>query len=173
MADFKVKYPASGTVALTISLASLADDNTNGLAGRQSAAVDNSSDLDIDHLLSGVIRLGTSPTAGRTIELWVAAPIAVASGTPTWPDAVGGSDAARSWTSRNVLMAAAVPLPAIVVDATSNRDYFIRPTSIANLFGGALPRSWVLWVLNRTAVALNSTGGNHSLQYERIQSQTV
>lgn len=172
MATVQILYPATGTTALTISLASLADDNTNGVVGRQSDAVTNASNLDIDHSLAGKIRVGTSPTAGRAIELWVVAPVAIASGTPTWPDTFGSSDAARTVTSRNVLFSAAAPLPSLIVDSTSNRDFFLRPTSIASLFGGVLPRQWVLWVLNRTGVALNATGSESWFEYERVQSQS-
>lgn len=173
MADYKVKYPSTSTVALTISLASLADDNTNGLAGRESTAVDNTSNLDLDHLLTGKIRTGTSPTANRTIEIWAYAPISMSGGTPTYPDVFDGTDSAETATSRNVLVSALVLVATITTDSTSDRDYFLRPTSIANLFGGQLPPYWGIFVINRTGVALNSTGSNHSLEYHRIQAQSV
>ena len=173
MADYKVKYPSTSTVALTISLASLADDNTNGLAGRESIAVDNTSNLDLDHLLTGKIRTGTSPTANRTIEIWAYAPISMSSGTPTYPDVFDGTDSAETATSRNVLTSALAWVASITTDSTSNRDYFLRPISIANLFGGQLPPYWGIFVINRTGVALNSTGSNHSLEYHRIQAQSA
>ena len=57
--DIKTKYPASSadTTALTITLASLATSSTL-VAGRESTAVDNSSNVDEDHLVSGQITVG-------------------------------------------------------------------------------------------------------------------
>jgi hypothetical protein len=174
MADFKVKYPASNadTTEITITLASLASD-TNILAGRESTAVVNVSNLDLDHLLSGVIRTGTSPTAGKQIEVWVYAPIKVVSGTPTYPDVLDGTDSNETITSRNVLGSACRLAQTIIVDATSDRDYPIAPVSIASLFGGSLPTHWGVFVVHNTAVALNSTGSNHYLHYQRVQAQSV
>ena len=173
MADIKVKYPSTSTQAVTISLASLADDNTNGVAGRASTAVDNTTNLDLDHLLSGVIRTGTTPTLSRTIEIWLYAPISIASGTPTYPDSISGTDAAKTMTSRNVLQGGLTFGAVLTVDATTGRDYPIKPFSVAAAFGGILPPFWGVWVLNRTAVALDSTGGNHVISYQRVQQQTV
>ena len=61
----------------------------------------------------------------------------------------------------------------LVIDSTSNRDYFFGPVSIASLFGGSLPKFWGVFVAHDTAVALNATGAQHVLSYERIQGQTV
>ena len=172
MADIKIKYPATSTVAITCALGAgpLASDATL-LAGRASTAVDNTTNLDLDHLVSGVIRTGTSPTVSTTIEVWAYAPSSVASGTPTYPDSITGTDANKTMTSANVKQASLAWLATITVDATSNRDYFIKPTSVAALFGGVLPPFWGLFVVHNTGVALNGT--QVALQYHRIQSQTV
>lgn len=172
--DLKVKYPASNadTTALTIGLASLASD-TNLLAGRESTAVDNTTNVDLDHLLSGVIRVGTTPTVNTTIEIWVYAAAKIASGTPTYPDVLDGTDSNETITSRNVLFSSCILAKTITVDSTSDRDYFIAPISIAALFGGALPPQWGVFIVHNTAAALNSTAGNHYLHYHRIQAQSV
>jgi hypothetical protein len=174
VADFKIKYPATSTVALTIDLASLGTNAQNVFtAGRESTSVDNTTNQDLDHLLSGKIRTGTSPTASRTIAVYVVAPISISSGTPTWPDVFDGTDSAETVTSANVLNSCARLAHSILIDNTSDRDYFIPPTSIASLFGGVLPPFWLVYVAHDTAVALNATGGSHSLHYTRIQTQSV
>lgn len=173
MADIKVKYPSSSTTDLTITLASLADDNTNAIAGRASTAVDNTSNVDLDHLLTGKITTGTSPTASRTIEVWVYAPRSLSTGTPTYPDSITGTDAAKTFTSRNVLINACKLAATVVIDATSDRTYDIAPVSVASLFGGYLPQFWGVWVLNRSGAALNATGSNQALSYSRVQMQSV
>jgi hypothetical protein len=119
MAIFKLLYPAINTVALTHNIAALADDNTNGIAGRASSVVDNTANLDLDHVLSGFIKAGTTPTAGRTIELWAWGYTQIVGGTPSYPDGITGSDTNKSFTSRNILQASLYPVQTIVVDATT------------------------------------------------------
>lgn len=173
MAFIKTLYPANSTTDLTITLASLGDDNTNKVAGRESNAVNNYSVTnDLDHLVSGMITTGTSPTASRTIEVWAYSYARIDTGTPTYPDVLDGTDSAETFTSRNVLLNVLKPICTLVVDSTSNRSYYFGPYSIATLFG-SLPQYWGVFVVNCTAVALNSTGSNHYITYDRIQAQTT
>lgn len=171
MASVKTLYPSTSSVALTLAIASLASDSTL-LAGRASTAVDNTANVDLDHLVSGLITTGTSPTVGTTIEVWAYADYKTAAGVPTYPNAITGTDANKSITSSNVKFAALRLVATITVDATSNQGYNFAPVSIASLFGG-MPKFWGLFVVHSTGVALNSTAGNHDFQYERIQAQTV
>lgn len=174
MADIKVKYPSTSSVALTIDLSSLASGSAGVFtAGRESTAVDNTSNLDVDHLLSGVIRAGTSPTASRYINVYAYANISSASGTPTYPDVLDGTDSAETFTSANVMSGIVKLVASLIIDSTSNRDYFFGPISIASLFGGVLPKFWGVYVAHDSGVALNATGGQHVLTYERVQGQTV
>ena len=165
-------YPSTSTTALTITLASLADDSTNKIAGRASTAVDNTTNLDLDHLVSGTITTGTSPTSGNVIEVWAYGVLSESAGTPTYPDSITGTDAAKTITSVNTKYAALALVCSITVDSTSNRSYPFKQTSVASLFG-QMPKFWGIFVMNGSGVALNSTGGNHSIQYDRIQQQGV
>lgn len=174
MSDIKIKYPSTSSTDLTISLASLASGSQGVYtSGQESTAVDNTTNLDLDHLLSGMITLGTSPTANRAVNIYVYANISSSSGTPTYPDVLDGTDSAETFTSANVLNAAVKFAATITSDSTSNRAYYFGPISVASLFGGVLPKFWGVYVAHDTAVALNSTAGNHKISYERIQSQTV
>lgn len=174
MADIKTKYPSTSSVDLTITLASLATGSSGVYtAGRESTAVDNTSNTDLDHLLSGMITTGTSPTASRFINVYAYANLSTASGTPTYPDVLDGTDSVETFTSANVMNSAVKFVASIMVDATSDRAYYFGPVSIASLFGGTLPKFWGVYVAHDTAVNLNATSGNHKLSYERIQGQTV
>lgn len=166
MATFKSLYASSS--AITITLASLGHSTTR-VDGRESTAVDNTSNLFLDCLVSGKVTTGTSPTAGRSIEVWV---YASEDGT-TYPDVLDGTDSAESLTSENVRNTALKLATSVVIDSTSDRTYPIAPFSVAALFGGILPRKWGLFVAHDTAVALNATGSNHAFSYTGVHTQSV
>lgn len=174
MADIKTKYPSTSSTDLTISLASLASGSAGVYtAGRESTAVDNTTNVDLDHLVSGKITTGTSPTASRSINVYAYANISSSSGTPTYPDVLDGTDSDETFTSANVMGSAVRLVASITTDNTSDRAYYFGPVSIASLFGGSLPKFWGVFVAHDSGVALNSTAGNHKISYERIQGQTV
>jgi len=172
MADLKTKYPQSNadTVAITCDVSSLASSTV--FAGRASTAVNNTSNLDLDHLVSGKITLGTSPTVSKTVAVYAYAAAIIASGTPTYPDSITGTDAAKTMTSANVANACLRFLWAGTTDAVTGRVLEMPPTSIADAFG-QLPPFWGLFVTHDSGVALNATAGNHQFQYTRIQGQSA
>ncbi len=176
MAIINVKYPSTSTASVTITLASLATNGTAGvfLAGRSSAAIDNRTTLDLDHLLSGRIRTGTTtPVVSRSINIYAYAPYVNASGTATYPDTLAGTDANVTFTSANIQNSALRFVANIIIDVTAERDYFFAPVSIASLFGGALPQFYGIFVAHDTGAILSATGGACVLTYDRIQGQTV
>jgi len=173
MTILKTSYPATSSVDLTIGLASLATNAVGVyLAGRESEAVDNTTNNDLDHLLSGVIQVGSvAPTVSRSINIYAYAPTSVAAGVPTYPDVLDGTDSVETMTSANVMNSALRFVASITIDATADRVYAFAPVSIASLFGGTLPKFWGVFVAHDTAQNLGATG--HKLSYERIQQQAV
>ena len=172
MATLQIAYPATtaDTVTITISPASLA--SSTAYAGRASTAVDNRTNKDLDHLVSGKITLGTSPTVSKTVSVFAYAAASVASGTPTYPDSITGTDAAKTMTSANVAFACLRLLWAGTSDAVTGRVLEMPPTSIAQVFG-SVPPFWGIFVTHDTGVALDSTAGNHSFQYHRVKAETA
>jgi hypothetical protein len=166
MTTLKTLFGSEQTITLTA--ASLASD-AGLIAGRASTVVDNGTNLYLDALVSGKITTGTSPTVSKTIELWA---YGAYNDTPTYIDGITGSDANKSITSLNVKFSGLRLLWSAVVDATSDRAYFIPPTSIAARFG-VMPKRWGLFLVHDTAVALNSTGGNHEFKYIGIHGSSV
>lgn len=165
--DLKIKYASPATI--TITLASLATSSTR-VAGQESTAIDNGTNLYIDALVSGKITTGTSPTVDKQIDIWV---YAAHDETPTYPDVFDGTDSAETITSIYVKLGAIRLLATLFVDATSDRTYWLAPTSVASLFGGVMPRRWGLFITHDTAVNLNATGSNHEFKYTGIQYQSV
>lgn len=168
---FKASYPATSTVAYTFDVSSLASSTV--YAGRASTAVDNTTNLDLDHLLSGVVKLGTSPTVSKTVNLFAYSSLKMVTGTPTYPDSITGTDAAKTMTSANVAQACLVWLWTGSTDATTGLVLPIKKLSIAQAFGGSLPAFYGLFLYQDSGAALDATAGNHYFHYERIQSQSV
>ena len=156
-----VKSAYASSSALTITLASLASSSTL-VAGRSSVYVDNTSNLYLDYKISGKITTGTSPTAGTFIEVWAYTAL---EDTPTWPDTIAGTDAAKTLTSVNVKYAALKLITVITIDSSSNETYYFGPYSLAWLpgLGGNPPFYFGVFVVHNTGVNLNSTGGNHAI----------
>ena len=165
MADLKLSYPAASD--LTITLASLASD-TSLLTGRESAVIDNSTNLYLDILVSGKITAGTSPTASRSIEVW-----AVGSWDGTnWPDVFDGTESAETITSADIKASVCRFVAAMATANTSDRTYHFGPVSLASAFGGTLPPKVVLFVTHSTGQNLNSTAGNHQIRLQPVY-QTI
>jgi hypothetical protein len=145
--------------AVTITLASLATSAT-WLAGRESDLIDNSSSKYLDYLLAGKVTVGTTPTVSTEIRIYVVA----MQDDSTWPDVFDGADSDETVTSAGVGSGFLKLGAVMLVDATtSNRTYYFGPFSVASLFGGVVPRKWVVFVTHNTAVNLNSTGGNQAI----------
>lgn len=159
MTTAAISYGTS--TALTITLASLASD-TSLIAGRQSTVIDNTSDLAIDAIVGGKITTGTSPTASKQIEVWA---FASYDGT-TYGGGAGASDANFSPTGEKTTFSLLTSIP---TDSTSNHTYEFGTFSIAQAFGGTMPKKWGIYVVHNTGVALNATGGNHEIKYTAVK----
>ncbi len=162
MATNNVAY--SSFTPLTISLGSLATSSTF-VAGQEATAISNSSNLYVDAIVTGKIRCGTTPTINTQILVYA---VAALDATPTWPDVFDGTDSAETLTSVGVGQGFLRLIATLNVDSTtSDRDYFFT-TTLAQWFGGVLPRNWTLFVTHNTGVNLNATGGNHVISYAGV-----
>lgn len=168
MATSTITYnSATDTSALTITLASLATSAT-WVAGRESTAVSNTTNLFVDALLTGQIMVGTTPTANTVIEIWGYAANKIVSSTVTYPDVMDGTDSAETLTNRQAI-SGLVLLDAIsVVATTSDVGYTFGPISLAAAFGN-MPTHWGVFVTHNTGVNLNATGSNHWIHYQGIK----
>lgn len=107
-----------------------------------------------------MVTVGTTPTINTEIRVYVVA----LRDDSTWPDSVGATDAAWSTATQGTGDGYTKFAAVMRVDSTtSNRAYSFGPVSVASLFGGVMPKKWVVIVTHNTGVNLNSTGGNHVL----------
>lgn len=165
MATTNIAYASSAS--LTITLASLATSATL-VAGQESTAISNTSNLYLDALVGGQITTGTSPTAG-TIEVWAYAAL---NDTPTYPDVLDGTNSAETFTSVDIKQISMRLIAAISTDTTSDQSYPFAPVSLKELFG-EMPTHWGVFVTHDTAVNLNATAGNHFIDYTPITKTTA
>lgn len=162
MADIKQKY-GTADQSVTITLASLADGGY-----RQSAELDNTSDLFSDVLVGGKVTTGTSPTANKQIVVYAYGTV---DGGTIHSGGASGSDAAYTAANneeKNLLL-----LGVVATHSGNDNTYEFGPFSIAAAFGGSVPAKWGLVILNDTGAALNSTGSNHDINYQGILHQSV
>lgn len=167
MASIKIEYAASS--ALTITLASLAT-SSDWTAGRESTAVDNTSNKYLDYLLAGKVTVGTTPTISTEIRAYVVALMEDS----TYPDVFDGTDSAETATSAGVRDGFAKLAAVMRVDSTtSDRAYFFGPVSVASLFGGACPKKFVVFITHNSGVNLNSTGGNQAVHVTPVYATSA
>jgi hypothetical protein len=161
MADIKVAFATS--TALTISLGSLAS-STN--AGRESTAVDNTSNKYLDALVQVKIVLQTgTPSVDKSVYVYAYG----SEDGSMYTDNATGSDAAITFrVPTAMVMIGAIPCP----DA-GGVTYESQPMSVAMAFGGYLPRKWGLAIRNYTGVTFSTTGGDHSATFTGIYYTSV
>lgn len=109
----------------------------------------------------GKIRVGTTPTANTEIRLYL-----VASNDDTnWPTPFDGTASVETVASEGVRDGFAKLAAVLRVDATtSDRDYPYEFDAAA-VFGGSLPKAYVVFVTHNTGVNLNSIGSEQTYRY--------
>lgn len=156
MAAVNIAYSANTTI--TMDLTALGA-STTFIAGRESTQVDNTTNLYVDALVSGRFIVGTTPTLPCQLNVYVwGADTSLAT---TAIDVLDGTDSAETLTNTTVLtnalrLGASCP---ILVN-TSNITYDIAPFSVAQLFGGIMPKFWGLFVSHNHTAALKTDAGN-------------
>ena len=160
MADLKIKYGTS--TAFTLTLASLASSAT---VGRESTAIDNTSNLYVDALVYVKVALQAgAPANDQTVYVFV---YGSEDGT-NYTDNATGTDAAITMRVPSNLR----PL-GVISTPTNGATYPGGPFSVAQAFGGVMPRKWGIVVRNYSGQTLSATEGNHAYTYTGIQYQSV
>ena len=153
-ADFKLAYASSA--AYTLTLESLASSATL-VAGRESTAVSNTSNLYFGYLVGGhvTVHQTTAVTANTTIDVYLYGSY---TDSPQYPTPLTGTDSAVTFTSvgtrdPKTAFFASMPVPA----TTANLTYRFRSSNIAPFFGGLIPKLHGVWVTQSTGQNLHNT----------------
>ena len=154
MAEIKQKY-GTADVGITITLASLAN-----AAMRQSAYVDNATDLFLNALVSAIFTLNSSGvSATGVINIYA---YGTANNGSSYTSGASGANASYTGEKLNLLLVASL-------DANANSEVVSTTFDIASAFGGVLPARWGLIVENLSGAALSAS--TSELRYQGVYGQ--
>lgn len=161
--NVELKYGTSNQT-ITITLASLTASAT---VGRASTAVDNTSNLFIDALVSGFVDVG-SVSGDKQVLIY-------AYGSADGGTTYSGQNGANSITGTDVGFTRADPtdlrLIGVLACPTSSVKMLFGPYSVAQAFGGILPASWGIVVFNDSGATFSATAGNNKAWYQGVLAQ--
>lgn len=164
MTTAAIVYGSPATI--TMGLASLA--STAGLlAGRTSAAVDNSADDAIDVMVGGKITTTATTTTNTQIQIWL---IGSYDGTSYSGGATASDANFTPDTGAKNQMKLLTIIPNITTTAVT---YTWGPFSVSQAFGGTMPIKWSVYVVHNTGTVLSSTAGNHEVKYTSVKYESA
>lgn len=159
-ADLKSKYGTSNQT-ITCNFLSLANNGQ-----RSSAAIDNTTNLFLDALVSVKIKTAAASTSSTGyVNIY-------AYGTTDGGTTYGGGEASMG-TDAGVTLTSPPNIVLIgVINAVANSTTYVRSAmSVAAAFGGVLPDHWGIVVENKTGATLDGVTG--SANYQGVLGQSV
>lgn len=169
MSTTTISYSSNTTI--TMDLDGLAS-SASFVAGRESSEIDNTSNKYVDALVQGKVKVGTTPTANTYINVYVWG--ADTSLGTTAIDTLDGTDSAETLTNTGVLYSAlklGATIP--VIATTSDVVYNVAPFSVAQLFGGVMPKFWGLFVAHNNGAALHASDNTNFFSFNGIKFDTA
>lgn len=154
MSTIKALYAAATTITVTLS------SMTNGSA-RRSAAVDNSTNLYTDALLSVIVKTGASGTSAT--GTWSVYLYASADDASNYT-AGGSTDAAYTMKGDEIYLG--------TMSAIANATTYVGFFTIA-IVTGSMPRNWGLIFVNNGGGTSDTTAGNFVIKYQGYNAQVV
>lgn len=147
----------SSNTAITMDMTALASSATF-VAGVESAEIDNTTNKYLDALVRGRFVVGTTPTVPCELRVYVWGSDATI-GTLTIGTALDGTASAETLTTTSLGTLRLGAVVGILVN-TSDTTYDVLPFSVAQCFGGIMPKFWGLYVTHNMTAALKTDAGN-------------
>lgn len=169
MAVTNVTYSSNTTITFT-GANSLASDSSL-LAGAESNEVDNTTNKYMGALVQGKIAVHPSValTASKSINIYVWG--SHTSLATTARNVLDGADSAETFTNSNQRDSLLKWLATIAPATTAGLTYEFGPVSVADRFGGVMPKYWGLWIVQDTGQALAASG--HEFVFNGITYTTA
>lgn len=152
MANIKLAYAASSNLSVS-SLNSLAASST-WVAGWESAAIDNTSDKYEDYRIAAKITVAAASLAAGEIRMYLVGPL----DDSTWPEVFDGTESAETLTDSEMRDAICRFAAGTQTDTGASDVYYLECPSVAAIFGGNLPKKFVIFITQSTTQALAASG---------------
>jgi hypothetical protein len=172
-AEFKhnanIKLAWAASVAMTFTSVNSLASSAGLVAGASALAVNNNTNLYLDYMLAGFLKNNASsaPTVNTEIDVWV---YRAYDDTPTYPDTLAGTDAAKTITTTNILYSGCKQVAGMVVAATTNQVNPFDAGAISGYWNGVTPKLWSVFVVHNSGQALNGSGNTVSYQGSYLAS---
>lgn len=156
--DVKLAYAASSNLAVT-NLNSLASSST-WVAGWESGAIDNTSNLYLDYRVTAKITVAAASLSAGEIRMYLVGML----DDSTWPDVFDGTESTETVTDTE-MRDAICRLAAVTATDTTNSDvYYLDCPSVAAVFGGNLPAKFVVFITHSTGQNLAASGNQVTIK---------
>ena len=153
--DLTTLYRASSNLTVT-TLAGIASSAT-WVAGWTSGTIDNTSTLDLDHLISAKITVESASLVAGEIRVYLYTML----DDSTWPDLFSagteGTEGTATLHDTEIRDSGLYLLWATVTDTSASRVYTMPQTSVVTRVGG-LPAKYALFVAQSTGTTLETSG---------------
>jgi hypothetical protein len=157
MAVGDLSYRASVNLTVTALNGGIASSAT-WVAGWTSGTIDNTSDKDLDKLVTAKFTLESAALAAGEIRVYAYAML----DDSTWPDLFSagteGTEGTATIHDTEQRDSGLVPLWNTYTDTDASGVYCMPPQSLAAAFGGWLPPKVALFVTHSTSAALETSG---------------
>jgi hypothetical protein len=152
----KLVYRAASNLTVT-NLAGIASSST-WIAGWTSALVDNTTNLDLDILVSAKFTVESAGLAAGEIRVYVYDML----DDTNWPDIFSagteGTEGTATLHDTNTLNSSLKYLWSTATDTTASQVYAMPKMSVAAVYGGVLPPKFALFVAQSTGTTLETSG---------------
>lgn len=166
--DVKLAYGSSSNLTVT-NLHSLAASQTY-IAGWESPLIDNTSNLYLDYRVTALLQVASSNNQAGALFLYLVGML----DDSTWPDVFDGTESTETLTSVEIRDAICKLGAMTVVTNTASRSYYLDCPSVRQVFGGYLPKKFVIYITGNatttTTAQLAASGNQVTIvgQYETV-----
>ena len=165
--DVKIAYGASAALTQT-NLDGVASSATH-VAGWESGVIDNSTNLYTDYIINAKIQAESASLSAGEIRMYLVAELEDS----TWPDVFDGTESTETVTDTEIRDAICRLAASTATDTTASRVYYLNCPSAAAVFGGTIPRKFVVFITQSTGTTLETTGDPNQVYYKGVYANVA